>query len=172
VEFLYSDGGIYFIEMNARLQVEHPVTELTTGVDLIGWQFRIAAGEALTIKQEQIQRTGHALEFRIYAEDPVKFFPSPGPLKVFRPPSGPGVRLDSGYAEGDVVTPNYDPMIAKLIISGADRAESIARATAAVDAFEVQGIKTNLPLHARILRDETFRAGRLDTRFLENHAKA
>jgi acetyl-CoA carboxylase biotin carboxylase subunit len=172
VEFLYSDGGIYFIEMNARLQVEHPVTELTTGVDLIGWQFRIAAGEALTLKQDEVKRTGHALEFRIYAEDPVKFFPSPGPLKVFRPPTGAGVRLDSGYGEGDVVTPNYDPMIAKLIVSGANRAEAIERATAAVDAFEVQGIKTNLPLHARILRDETFRAGRLDTRFLENHAKA
>jgi acetyl-CoA carboxylase, biotin carboxylase subunit len=171
VEFLYSDGGIYFIEMNARLQVEHPVTELTTGVDLIGWQFRIAAGETLTLQQDQIQRSGHALEFRIYAEDPVKFFPSPGPLKVFRPPTGPGVRLDAGYAEGDVVTPNYDPMIAKLIISGADRAEAITRATAAIDAFDIQGIKTNLPLHARILRDETFRAGRLDTRFLENHAK-
>ena len=172
VEFLYSDGGVYFIEMNARLQVEHPVTELTTGVDLIAWQFKIAAGEALTLKQDEIKRSGHALEFRIYAEDPVKFFPSPGPLKVYRPPSGPGVRLDSGYAEGDVVTPNYDPMIAKLIISGKDREESIARAITAVDAFEIQGIKTNLPLHARILRDETFRAGRLDTRFLENHAKA
>ncbi len=172
VEFLYSDGGVYFIEMNARLQVEHPVTELTTGVDLIGWQFRIANGEALTLKQDEIKRTAHALEFRIYAEDPVKFFPSPGPLKVYRPPTGPGVRLDSGYEEGDVVTPNYDPMIAKLIISGKDRAESIARATAAVDAFEIQGIKSNLPLHARILRDETFRAGNLNTRFLENHAKA
>jgi acetyl-CoA carboxylase biotin carboxylase subunit len=172
VEFLYSDGGVYFIEMNARLQVEHPVTELTTGVDLIGWQFKIAAGEALTLKQEQIKRTGHALEFRIYAEDPVKFFPSPGPLKVYRPPTGVGVRLDSGYAEGDVVTPNYDPMIAKLIISGKDRDEAIARATDAVASFDVQGIKTNLPLHARILRDETFRAGKLDTRFLENHAKA
>ncbi len=171
VEFLYSDGGIYFIEMNARLQVEHPVTELTTGVDLIGWQFRIAAGETLSLQQDQVQRKGHALEFRIYAEDPVKFFPSPGPLKVFRPPTGVGVRLDAGYAEGDVVTPNYDPMIAKLIITGADRSEAISRATAAVDAFDIQGIKTNLPLHARILRDETFRAGKLDTRFLENHAK-
>ncbi len=171
VEFLYSEGGIYFIEMNARLQVEHPVTELTTGVDLIGWQFRIAAGEPLTLQQAQIARTGHALEFRIYAEDPVKFFPSPGPLKVFRPPTGPGVRLDAGYAEGDAVTPNYDPMIAKLIITGADRREAIERATAAIDAFDVQGIKTNLPLHARILRDETFRAGNIDTRFLEHHAK-
>ena len=171
VEFLYSDGGIYFIEMNARLQVEHPVTELTTGVDLIRWQFKIAAGEALSLKQEEIKRVGHALEFRIYAEDPVKFFPSPGPLTVFRAPSGAGVRLDAGYAQGDLVTPNYDPMIAKLIISGANRAEAIARATEALDSFEIQGIKHNLPLHRRIVRDETFRAGKLDTRFLENHAK-
>src|SRR5205814_1413944 len=117
VEFLYADGEIYFIEMNARLQVEHPVTELTTGVDLIGWQFRIAAGERLSLKQDEVRRQGSALEFRIYAEDPVKFFPSPGPIKVFRPPSGEGVRLDSGYEEGSVVTPHYDPMIAKLIIT-------------------------------------------------------
>ncbi|MBS1148949.1 MAG: accC [Myxococcaceae bacterium] len=171
VEFLYSEGGIYFIEMNARLQVEHPVTELTTGVDLIGWQFRIAAGETLTLQQDQIERTGHALEFRIYAEDPIKYFPSPGPLKVYRPPTGAGVRIDSGYAEGDLVTPNYDPMIAKLIVSGTDRADAIARATDAIDAFDIQGIKTNLPLHARILRDETFRAGKINTRFLEHHAK-
>src|SRR5262249_38070572 len=100
VELLYSDGDIYFIEMNARLQVEHPVTEMTTGVDLIGWQLRIAAGEGLTLKQSDITRKGHALEFRIYAEDPVRFFPSPGPLKVYQPPEGPGVRLDSGYAQG------------------------------------------------------------------------
>jgi acetyl-CoA carboxylase biotin carboxylase subunit len=173
VEFLYSEGAYYFIEMNARLQVEHPVTELTTGLDLIGWQLKIAAGERLSVEQAEVKRHGHALEFRIYAEDPVKFFPSPGPLKVFRPPAGvPGVRVDAGYAEGDVVTPNYDPMIAKLIVSGADRAAAIALAREAVDAFEVQGIKTNLPLHARILRDEAFNAGRLDTRFLEHHAKA
>jgi acetyl-CoA carboxylase biotin carboxylase subunit len=171
VEFLYSDGGIYFIEMNARLQVEHPVTELTTGVDLIGWQFRIAAGEKLSLTQDQVQRKGHALEFRVYAEDPVKFFPSPGPLKVFKAPTGPGVRLDAGYAEGDVVTPNYDPMIAKLIVSGADRNEAIERSIQAIEAFDIQGIKHNLPLHLRILRDPTFRAGKLDTRFLENHAK-
>lgn len=171
VEFLYSDGQVYFIEMNARLQVEHPVTELTTGVDLIGWQFRIAAGEALTVKQDEVKRTGHALEFRIYAEDPVKFFPSPGPLKVFQPPTGEGVRLDAGYAEGNVVTPNYDPMIAKLIISGASRADAIGRAKAALSAFRVEGIKTNIPLHLRVLEAEAFVAGRIDTKFLEHHAK-
>jgi len=171
-EFLYSDGEIYFIEMNARLQVEHPVTELTTGLDLIRWQLRIAAGEHLTVMQEDVRRTGAALEFRIYAEDPVKFFPSPGPLKVFEPPTGEGVRLDSGYGAGNLVTPNYDPMIAKLIISGATRAEAIARADAALSAFKVEGIKTNIPLHLRILRDAAFVAGELDTKFLDKHAKA
>ncbi|MCY1080871.1 acetyl-CoA carboxylase biotin carboxylase subunit [Archangium lansingense] len=171
VEFLYSDGGIYFIEMNARLQVEHPVTELTTGLDLIAWQLRIAAGEKLTVKQEDVKRRGAALEFRIYAEDPVKFFPSPGPLKVFQPPTGEGVRLDSGYAEGNTVTPNYDPMIAKLIVSGATRAEAIERSIGALQGFRVEGIKTNIPLHLRILQDPVFRAGDLNTRFLEHHAK-
>ncbi|MFY0529542.1 acetyl-CoA carboxylase biotin carboxylase subunit [Archangium gephyra] len=171
VEFLYSDGGIYFIEMNARLQVEHPVTELTTGVDLIAWQLRIAAGEKLTVKQEDVKRRGAALEFRIYAEDPVKFFPSPGPLKVYQAPTGEGVRLDSGYAEGNTVTPNYDPMIAKLIVTGATRTEAIERSIAALQSFRVEGIKTNIPLHLRILQDPVFRAGDLNTRFLEHHAK-
>ncbi|OJH34204.1 acetyl-CoA carboxylase biotin carboxylase subunit [Cystobacter ferrugineus] len=171
VEFLYSDGDIFFIEMNARLQVEHPVTELTTGLDLIGWQLRIAAGERLTVKQEDVKRRGAALEFRIYAEDPVKFFPSPGPLKVYQPPTGEGVRLDSGYAEGNTVTPNYDPMIAKLIVSGATRAEAIERSIQALEGFRIEGIKTNIPLHLRILRDPVFRAGDLNTRFLEQHAK-
>ena len=168
IELLYSEGKAYFIEMNARLQVEHPVTELTTGVDLIGWQLRIAAGEKLTLAQSDITRKGHAMEFRIYAEDPVKFFPSPGPLKVYRPPTGKEyVRLDSGYAEGDVVTPNYDPMIAKLIVTGADRTEVISRADAALSDFTIEGIKTNIPLHLRIVRDGVVQAGKLSTRFLE-----
>ncbi len=171
VEFLYSDGDIYFIEMNARLQVEHPVTELTTGLDLIGWQLRIASGEQLTVKQEDVKRRGAALEFRIYAEDPVKFFPSPGPLKVYQPPTGEGVRLDSGYAEGNTVTPNYDPMIAKLIVTGATRAEAIERSIRALESYRIEGIKTNIPLHLRILKDPVFQAGDLNTRFLEHHAK-
>jgi acetyl-CoA carboxylase biotin carboxylase subunit len=171
VEFLYADGNVYFIEMNARLQVEHPVTELTTGLDLIGWQLRIAAGERLTVRQEDVKRNGAALEFRIYAEDPVKFFPSPGLLKVYQPPSGEGVRLDSGYGEGNTVTPNYDPMIAKLIVSGATREQAIERSIQALESFRIEGIKTNIPLHLRILRSEAFRAGQLDTRFLEHHAK-
>ncbi|MGO8969618.1 MAG: acetyl/propionyl/methylcrotonyl-CoA carboxylase subunit alpha [Myxococcaceae bacterium] len=171
VEFLVSDGGFYFIEMNARLQVEHPVTELTTGVDLIAWQLRLAAGESLPLRQEEVRRLGHALEFRIYAEDPVRFFPSPGRLAVFRPPEGDGVRVDAGYAQGDVVTPHYDPMVAKLIVSGRDRTEAIARAERALLSFQVEGIKTNLPLHLRIVRDRAFQEGALDTHFLEKHAK-
>lgn len=171
VEFLYSEGNVYFIEINARLQVEHPVTELTTGLDLIGWQLRIASGERLTVRQEDVKRRGAALEFRIYAEDPVKFFPSPGPLKVFVPPTGEGVRLDSGYAEGNTVTPNYDPMIAKLIVSGDTREQAIERSIRALESFRIEGIKTNIPLHLRILKAQAFRDGELDTRFLEHHAK-
>jgi acetyl-CoA carboxylase biotin carboxylase subunit len=171
VEFLVADGEFYFIEMNARLQVEHPVTELTTGVDLIGWQLRIAAGERLTLAQQDIQRRGHALEFRIYAEDPVRFLPSPGPLKVFRPPEGEGIRVDAGYAEGGVVTPYYDPLLAKLIVSGPTRDEAIRRAEGALERFDIQGLKHNIPLHLRIVRDRTFQDGALDTHFLEHHAK-
>jgi acetyl-CoA carboxylase biotin carboxylase subunit len=151
--------------------VEHPVTEATTGLDLIRWQLRIAAGEPLTVKQDEVRRVGHALEFRIYAEDPVRFLPSPGRLTVFRPPEAEGVRVDAGYAEGDVVTPHYDPMVAKLIVSGGDRAEAIRRADAALADFRVEGIKTNIPLHLRIVRDRAFQEGALDTHFLEKHAR-
>jgi len=171
VEFLVSDGEFFFIEMNARLQVEHPVTELTTGVDLIGWQLRIASGERLTLKQEEIRRLGHALEFRIYAEDPVRFLPSPGPLSVFRPPEGEGIRVDAGYAEGGVVTPYYDPLLAKLIVSGKTREEAIRRSDDALQRFDIQGLKNNVPLHLRIVRDRAFQEGALDTHFLEHHAR-
>jgi acetyl-CoA carboxylase biotin carboxylase subunit len=171
VEFLFADESFYFIEMNARLQVEHPVTELTTGLDLIAWQLRIAAGERLTVSQGDVRRRGHALEYRIYAEDPVKFLPSPGPLNVFEPPKGEGVRLDAGYQQGSVVTPHYDPMIGKLIVYGETREAAIARSERALLDFRIEGIKTNLPLHLRIVRDAAFLAGELNTRFLENHAK-
>jgi acetyl-CoA carboxylase biotin carboxylase subunit len=166
VEFLWADGEAFFIEMNARLQVEHPVTELTTGVDLIGWQLRIAAGEELSLKQEDVRRSGHAIEMRVYAEDPVKFFPSPGTLSVFRLPTGEGVRVDAGYAEGNKVTPYYDPLVAKLIVSGQDRAQAIARGREALAGFVIEGIKSNLPLHARILASEAFGRGEIDTGFL------
>ncbi len=171
VEFLVSDGAFYFIEMNARLQVEHPVTELTTGLDLIGWQLKIAAGEVLTVSQEDVQRRGHAIELRVYAEDPVRFFPSPGPLTRFETPSGEGIRVDAGYAQGNAVTPYYDPMIAKLIVYADARDAAIARTQDALAAFHIEGIKHNLPLHQRVMADPTFRKGELDTHFLEHHAK-
>ena len=170
VEMLVADGAYHFIEMNTRLQVEHPVTELTTGVDLIAWQVRIAAGEALDLKQADLRRTGHALELRIYAEDPdKKFFPSPGTLTRFEVPTGEGVRVDAGVETGYTVTPFYDPMIAKLIVQGKDRAEAISRARAALDAFHVEGIKCNIPALARILDTEAFHRGELSTRFIEEH---
>ncbi len=171
VEFLVAGGGFYFIEMNARLQVEHPVTEQTTGLDLIGWQLRIAAGEKLTVRQENVRRTGAAIEFRIYAEDPIKFLPSPGAITRFTPPSGEGVRLDSGYEQGNAITPYYDPMIAKLIVSGATRSEAIDRSVRALKAFWIEGVKTNLSLHQRIAEDPAFKAGQINTAFLEHHAK-
>jgi len=166
VEFLYADDAFHFIEINARLQVEHPITELTTGVDLIGWQLRIASGQPLTLAQEEIRRTGAAIEFRIYAEDPVKFFPSPGVLKVFRPPRGEGIRWDGGYEEGNEVTPYYDPMLGKLIVFASTRSQAISAAISALQSFEVEGVKTNIPLHLRILRSPPFLAGQLDTSFL------
>ncbi len=171
VEFLVADGSFYFIEVNARLQVEHPITELTTGVDLIGWQLRLAAGEELAIDQQQVRRTGAAIEFRIYAEDPIKFLPSPGTITRFRAPSGEGVRLDAGYEEGNTVTPYYDPLIAKLIVTAPTRPQAIERSARALEAFSIEGLQSNLPLHRRIAQDPAFRAGQLDTAFLERHAK-
>ncbi len=172
VEFLHADGAFYFIEMNARLQVEHPITEVTTGLDLIGWQLRIASGAELTVEQRDVVRRGAAIEFRIYAEDPVRFLPSPGTLRRFVPPAGEGVRLDSGYEESNVVTPYYDPLIAKLIVSGATRQEAIDRSIRALGSFAVEGIKTNIPLHLRILQDASFRSGAVDTSFLDRLAKS
>src|SRR5262249_31079104 len=128
-------------------------------------------GEKLTVRQEDVRRLGAAMEFRIYAEDPVKFLPSPGTISTWVEPEGQGVRLDAGYEEGSVVTPNYDPMLAKLIISGLDRAEVLAKAKAALESFKVEGIKTNIPLHRRIVADQAFIEGRLDTRFLQEHAQ-
>jgi acetyl-CoA carboxylase biotin carboxylase subunit len=171
VEFLYAEGNAYFMEMNARLQVEHPITERTTGIDLIGWQLKIASGETLRLAQTDVRRSGVAMEFRIYAEDPVKFFPSPGKLEKFRPPEGENLRVDAGYEEGNTVTPYYDPLLAKLVVWGVTRDEVLMRAEKALEGFEVSGIKTNLPLHLRVVRDPHFRAGDLDTRFLEKHAK-
>jgi acetyl-CoA carboxylase biotin carboxylase subunit len=168
MEFLYQDGSFYFNEMNTRLQVEHPVTEMTTGIDLVAWQIKIAAGERLTIKQDEVQSTGHAIELRINAEDPARgFAPSPGRVRRFQPPSGPGVRVDHGLVAGWTVPSTYDSMVAKVIVWGADRQEAIARAEAALGETVLEGFPTNLELHRRILSDPAFREGDLSTRFLE-----
>ena len=171
-EFLVQGEEFFFIEMNARLQVEHPVTEKVTGLDLITWQLKIASGEKLTVTQDSLRKQGSAIEFRIYAEDPVKFFPSPGPLNVYREPQMENVRVDGGFVQGLTVTPYYDPMIAKLLVWDSDRPKAIARALQALDAYVIEGIKTNIPLHKRILQSEAFQKGELDTHFLEKHAKA
>jgi acetyl/propionyl-CoA carboxylase alpha subunit len=165
VEFILGPGGeFYFLEMNTRLQVEHPITEMTLGLDLVEKQIRIAAGEPLGLEQSQIKPQGHAIEFRIYAEDPETFLPSPGPLTLYRPPAtSEHVRLDSGYVEGDTVTSYYDPLLAKLIVWGADRAEALERGQAALESFKIKGIKHNIPLHLKILANESFRRGDYDT---------
>ncbi|RMG11825.1 MAG: acetyl-CoA carboxylase biotin carboxylase subunit [Deltaproteobacteria bacterium] len=170
LEFLVSGEDFYFIEMNTRLQVEHPCTEVTTGVDLIGWQLRIAAGEPLDLSQEAVRRQGHAIEMRIYAEDPDKrFFPSPGTIERYEVPEGEGIRVDSGVEAGYTVTPFYDPMIAKLIVHGETRAQAIERGLTALEGFVVEGIKTNIPLHRKVLASEAFRRGDLSTRFIQEH---
>ena len=169
IEFLMDeDGSIYFIEMNTRIQVEHPVTEAITGVDLVKAQLRIASGERLDqILPKEIVIRGHAIECRINAEHPVKFTPSAGKITAFNTPGGNGVRVDTAqYAEG-VVPPYYDSLIAKLIVHGKDREEAIARMERALGQFIVQGIETSIPLHQEIFADEDFRAGNFDTKFME-----
>jgi acetyl-CoA carboxylase biotin carboxylase subunit len=169
IEFIADQQrNFYFLEMNTRLQVEHPVTELVTGHDLVHLQFRIAAGEQLLFKQEDIKMRGHAIECRIYAEDPDNnYFPSPGKITLLLAPSGPGIRRDSGMYEGWNVPIDYDPLLAKLIGYGATREEAIARLQRALYEYFVGGIKTNISLFRRILSDPEFRAGNLDTGFLD-----
>lgn len=169
VEFLVDQHkNFYFLEMNTRLQVEHPVTELTTGLDLVHLQIRIAAGEKLPFTQDDVRLRGHAIECRVYAEDPDNnFFPSPGRISLLLLPSGPGIRRDSGMYEGWTVPIEYDPLLAKLIGYGTDRAQATSRLVRALSEYFVGGIKTNLSLFRRILEDEDFRAGRLDTGFLD-----
>jgi acetyl-CoA carboxylase biotin carboxylase subunit len=165
VEMLYGpDGSFSFLEMNTRLQVEHGVTEEVTGVDLVKAQVRCAAGETLgAILPGTIELEGHAIQARVYAEDPRNFFPSPGKLKVFRPPQDPGVRVETGYAEGRDVTPHYDPMIAKVIVHAPTRERAVDRLIEALEAFEIQGPKTNIPVVLAVLRSEAFRAGEVHT---------
>jgi acetyl-CoA carboxylase biotin carboxylase subunit len=168
VEFLLDpEGRFYFIEMNTRIQVEHPVTEMVTGIDLIKEQIRVAAGEPLGFTQDEVRISGHAIECRINAEDPETFRPSPGKITTFHPPGGPGIRLDTAcYAEA-VVPPYYDSMIAKVIAFGNTRGEAILRMRRALESFVVEGIRTNVALQRRILAEEDFVRGRLSTRFME-----
>ena len=168
LEFLVDAAGQpYFLEMNTRLQVEHPVTEMVTGVDLVTLQVRIAAGEPLPFRQEDLAQRGHAIECRVYAEDPDQgFLPSPGRIEVLRPPSGPGIRDDSGVYEGWEVPVHYDSLLSKLIAHGADRAEAVARLRRAVSEYTVLGIRTTLPFFHRVLRHPAFLAGDYDTSFV------
>jgi acetyl-CoA carboxylase biotin carboxylase subunit len=159
-----ADGSFNFLEMNTRLQVEHGVTEEVTRVDLVRAQVRSAAGEKLeAILPQPVELRGHAIQARVYAEDPKNFFPSPGRLTVFRPPQGDGIRVDTGFAEGREVTPHYDPMIAKVIAKGPNREAAIDRLIGALEAFEIQGLKNNIPAVLAILRSEQFRDGRVHT---------
>src|SRR5688572_12764574 len=174
VEFLVSDvdRSFYFLEMNTRLQVEHPVTELVTGIDLVKEQIRVAFGEPLSFTQDDVRMNGHAIECRVYAEDPENnFMPSPGRITRLRVPHGPGVRDDGGVYEGAEVSIYYDPMISKFAVWGRDRGEAIDRMRRALDEYEIAGIKTTLPFFREVLRDEVFIAGKLDTGFISHFEK-
>ena len=166
-EFLYEDGAFFFIEMNTRLQVEHTVTEMTSGLDIVQKQIEVALGEKLALTQADVTLSGHAIECRINAEDPVSFAPSAGRITRWDLPGGPGVRIDSHIACGDVVSPHYDSLIAKLIVHGADRRDALQRARAALSEMRVEGISTNIPLHRNILQDDAFRAGGVTIHHLE-----
>jgi 3-methylcrotonyl-CoA carboxylase alpha subunit len=173
VEFVFDpEGRYYFLEMNTRLQVEHPVTELVTGLDLVRWQIAIAAGAPLPFTQDEVRFRGHAIEARLYAEDPVTYLPAVGRLALLDPPLGPGVRVDAGLTTGDEVTVHYDPMIAKLIVSGEDRAAAVERLRRALDDFAVLGLTTNLPLLRAIAAHPAYAAGDTHTGFLAEHAVA
>jgi acetyl-CoA carboxylase biotin carboxylase subunit len=170
VEFLLDGRKFYFMEMNTRIQVEHPVTEEVTGIDLIQQQLLIAAGERVPKSQRHVKIEGHAIEFRVNAEDPDNnFTPSPGKITAYHVPGGPGVRVDSHVYAEYVVPPDYDSMIAKLIISAPTRQMAIRRARRALDEFVVEGIKTTIPLLQRILRHERFLSGQFTTNFLAEH---
>ena len=171
IEFLYEDGGFYFIEMNTRLQVEHPVTERITGIDIVYEQIRVAAGEKLTLKQEDMTFFGHAIEVRINAEDPQTFAPSPGKITFYHPAGGVGIRVDSAVYQGYSIPPYYDSLIGKLIVHGRTRAECLQRLRRAVDEFVVDGVKTTLPLFQRLLREPDIIAGNYDIHWLEKYLK-
>ncbi|WNC12844.1 acetyl-CoA carboxylase biotin carboxylase subunit [Brevibacillus brevis] len=171
VEFIVDESKqFYFLEMNTRLQVEHPVTEEMTGLDLVSMQLSIARGERLGVKQEEIKAQRHAIELRVYAEDPVSFLPSPGTISLYQPPAMEHVRIDDGVQSGTQVTPFYDPMIAKVIVSGATRDEAVERGIAAMQNFQIAGIKTNIPFLLEVLSDGRFRQGQYTTWFIQERA--
>jgi acetyl-CoA carboxylase biotin carboxylase subunit len=167
-EFLYEDGGFYFIEMNTRVQVEHPVTEMITGVDIVREQLLIASGEKLSLRQEDVRFTGHALECRINAEDPRNFLPSPGKINTFHAPGGPGVRVDSHVYSGYTVPPHYDSLIGKLITHGDTRESALVKMRQALDELIVEGIRTNAALHRELVVDPSFMAGGVSIHYLES----
>ena len=169
-EFLYQDGEFYFIEMNTRIQVEHPITEMVTGIDLVRHQLLVAQGEPLSIKQSEVRLRGHAVECRINAEDPKTFLPQPGKVTHFHSPGGPGVRMDTHLYTGYTVPPNYDSMIGKVIAHARDRTVALRRMNRALAELVVEGIRTNVPLHQELLKDPQFQAGGVDIHFLENRA--
>jgi acetyl-CoA carboxylase biotin carboxylase subunit len=166
-EFLYEEGEFYFIEMNTRVQVEHPVTEMITGIDIVQEQIHIAAGEKLRVRQKDIVLRGHAIECRINAEDPYRFTPSPGKITSYHPPGGPGIRVDSHVYQGYTVPPNYDSMVGKVIAYGASREQAIARMRIALSEMVVEGILTNIPLHRDLLNDIRFLRGGVSIHYLE-----
>ena len=166
-EFLYQDGEFYFIEMNTRLQVEHCVTEMITGLDIVREQLCIADGQKLSIDQSDVKIQGHAIECRINAEDPKSFMPSPGLINLYHAPGGPGVRMDSHIYSGYKVPPFYDSMIGKLVTHGADRDAAIARMKNALTEIVIEGIKTNVPLHQEIFQHAAFQRGGTDIHYLE-----
>ena len=167
-EFLYENGEFYFIEMNTRVQVEHPVTEMTSGIDIVQMQIRVAAGEKLPFTQRQIERRGHSIECRINAEDPVKFIPSPGRITTWHAPGGPGVRVDSHIYTNYFVPPNYDSMIGKIIVHGDTRDQALARMRTALSETVIEGINTNIPLHRELMVDAKFIEGGTDIHYLES----
>lgn len=166
-EFLYENGEFYFIEMNTRLQVEHPITELITGIDIVKLQLEIASGKPLTIKQQDVHIKGHAIECRFNAEDPNTFMPSPGKINLYHAPGGPGIRIDSHIYTSYTVPPNYDSLLGKLIAFGDNRDEAINRMQTALDEIIIDGIKTNIPLHQNMMKDLNFRHGEQSIHYLE-----
>ena len=170
-EFLYEDGEFYFIEMNTRVQVEHPVTEMITGVDIVKEQLHIASGMPLSIKQEDVKIRGHAFECRINAEDPRTFLPSPGLVSIFHAPGGNGIRVDSHLYDGYTVPPYYDSLIAKVISYGEDRGSALRRMRQALEELVVEGIRTNAELHRELVRDSEFGRSAVSIHYLENRLK-